>query len=184
MTPSAFDLQRAADVLNEGSKVAMLVGAGSLGAEAELTETADILGAGVAKALLGKASLPDDLPYVTGSIGLLGTRPSWELMQDCDSLLMVGTNFPYGEFLPAEGKAKAVQIDIEGRHLGLRYPTTVEPGGRLGGHAPRPDPHARPQDRSEMAREGGEVRRRLVEPDGEADPTEPTPSIRRRSSGT
>jgi len=132
VTPSQFDLQRAADVLNRGSKVAMLVGAGSLGAEPELTETADILGAGVAKALLGKAALPDDLPYVTGCIGLIGTRPSWDLMQECDTLLMVGTNFPYGEFLPAEGKANGVQIDIEGRHLGLRYPTSVNLQGDSG----------------------------------------------------
>src|SRR5690606_25173567 len=83
------------------------------------------LGAGVAKALLGKAALPDGLPYVTGAIGMLGTRPSWELMQGCDTLLMVGTSFPYAEFLPREGQARAVQIDVDGSRLGLRYPIEV-----------------------------------------------------------
>jgi pyruvate dehydrogenase (quinone) len=103
----------------------MLVGQGAMNAAAEVTEVADALGAGVAKALLGKAVLPDDLPWVTGSIGLLGTKPSWDLMQDCDTLLMVGTSFPYSEFLPEEGQARGVQIDIDGRMLGLRYPTEV-----------------------------------------------------------
>ncbi len=125
VVPSPFDLKRAADILNQGSKVAMLVGAGSLHATDEIVATADALGAGVAKALLGRAAVPDDLPFVTGPIGLLGTKPSWDMMMDCDTLLMVGTNFPYGEFLPKEGQAKAVQIDIEARHLGLRYPTSV-----------------------------------------------------------
>src|SRR5690606_35499460 len=101
-------LRRAADILNEGEKVAMLVGAGALHAADEVEETAELLGAGVAKALLGKAVLPDDLPYVTGAIGLLGTKPSWDLMMDCDTLLMVGTSFPYAEFLPKEGEARAV----------------------------------------------------------------------------
>lgn len=125
VVPAAADLQRAANVLNEGEKVAMLVGAGTLGATDEVMEVADILGAGVAKALLGKAALPDDLPYVTGSIGLLGTRPSWDMMQDCDTLLMVGSSFPYAEFLPSEGRARGVQIDIDGRMLSLRYPMEV-----------------------------------------------------------
>jgi pyruvate dehydrogenase (quinone) len=123
--PHAEDLQRAADILNEGSKVAMLVGAGAFGAEAEIMEVAELLGSGVAKALLGKAVLPDDLPYVTGSIGLLGTGPSWDLMTECDTLLMVGSSFPYSEFLPKEGQAKAVQIDIDGKMLGIRYPMNV-----------------------------------------------------------
>src|SRR6202000_2708266 len=109
--PANHDLQRAADILNAGQRVAILIGAGALRAGGEVMALADTLGAGVAKALLGKASLPDDLPYVTGSIGLLGTKPSWELMQDCDTLLMVGSSFPYSEFLPKEGAAKAVQID-------------------------------------------------------------------------
>jgi pyruvate dehydrogenase (quinone) len=123
--PTELDLARAAEVLNAGEKVAMLVGAGALHATDEAIAVADLLGAGVAKALLGKAALPDDLPYVTGSIGLLGTKPSYDLMMDCDTLLMVGTSFPYSEFLPKEGQARGVQIDIDGRMLGFRYPTEV-----------------------------------------------------------
>ncbi|NJN17975.1 MAG: thiamine pyrophosphate-requiring protein [Oscillochloris sp.] len=123
--PHDEDLRRAADVLNSGKKVAMLVGAGALGAHAELAHVAELLGAGVAKALLGKAALPDNLPYVTGAIGLLGTRPSWDLMMDCDTLFMIGTSFPYAEFLPKEGQARGVQIDIKPRNLSLRYPMEV-----------------------------------------------------------
>jgi len=123
--PKARDLQRAADLLNAGEKVAMLVGAGALHAADEVMEVADLLGAGVAKALLGKAVLPDDLPYVTGSIGLLGTKPSWDLMTECDTLLMVGSSFPYSEFLPKEGQAKGIQIDIDGKMLGIRYPMDI-----------------------------------------------------------
>lgn len=123
--PTDLDIMRAADVLNSGDKVAMLVGAGALHATDEVMAVAEILGAGVAKALLGKAALPDDLPYVTGAIGLLGTEPSYDLMMDCDTLLMVGTSFPYSEFLPREGQARGVQIDIDGRMLGIRYPTEV-----------------------------------------------------------
>src|SRR5204862_4887421 len=123
--PGDAELQRAADVLNAGERVAMLVGAGALHATEELIEVADMLGAGVAKALLGKAAVPDELPFVTGAIGLLGTRPSWELMQGCDTLLMVGSGFPYSEFLPEEGKARGVQIDVDGRMLGIRYPMEV-----------------------------------------------------------
>ena len=123
--PKDADLRRAADVLNAGKKVAMLVGAGVLNAADEVMEVAELLGAGVAKALLGKAVLPDDLPYVTGSIGLLGTQPSWDLMSDCDTLLMVGTSFPYSEFLPKEGQARGVQIDLDGRMLAIRYPMEV-----------------------------------------------------------
>jgi len=123
--PQDRDLKRAAAVLNAGSRVAMLVGAGALRASKEVTEIADILGAGVAKALLGKAVLPDALPWVTGSIGLLGTKPSWDMMMECDTLLMVGSSFPYSEFLPEEGKARGVQIDIDGRMLSLRYPMEV-----------------------------------------------------------
>lgn len=125
VVPSDADVQRAADLLNKGSKVAMLVGAGALHAADEVIRVADLLGAGVAKALLGKAVLPDDLPFVTGAIGLLGTKPSYDLMMECDTLLMIGTSFPYSEFLPKEGQAKAVQIDLSGRMLGLRYPTNV-----------------------------------------------------------
>ncbi|MBV9214413.1 MAG: thiamine pyrophosphate-requiring protein [Actinobacteria bacterium] len=125
VVPTEGDLDRAADVLNAGERVAMLVGQGARGAAGEVMEAADILGAGVAKALLGKAVLPDGLPFVTGAIGLLGTKPSWDLMMNCDTLLMVGTSFPYSEFLPEEGQARGVQIDIDGRMVGIRYPIEV-----------------------------------------------------------
>jgi pyruvate dehydrogenase (quinone) len=125
LVPASEELRQAAEVLNAGQKVAILAGAGALHATEELLQVADALGAGVAKALLGKAALPDDLPFVTGAIGLLGTQPSWELMEGCDTLLMVGTSFPYSEFLPKEGQARAVQIDIDPRKLALRYPTEV-----------------------------------------------------------
>ena len=123
--PRPEDLERTAELLNAGKKVAMLVGAGALHATDEIIEVADLLGAGVAKALLGKAAVPDDLPFVTGSIGLLGTKPSYDLMMDCDTLLMVGSSFPYSEFLPKEGAARGVQIDIDGRLLSLRYPMEI-----------------------------------------------------------
>ncbi len=125
IVPQRDDLQAAADILNAGKKVAMLVGAGALAATEEVIAVSDRLGAGVAKALLGKAVLPDDLPWVTGSIGLLGTEPSWDLMRNCDTLLMIGSGFPYSEFLPEEGQAKAVQIDIDAGMLSLRYPMDV-----------------------------------------------------------
>jgi pyruvate dehydrogenase (quinone) len=125
VVPAEQDLRRAAEVLNAGERVAILVGAGALHAGPEVVAVAEALGAGVAKALLGKAALPDDLPYVTGAIGLLGTKPSWELMQGCDTLLMVGSSFPYSEFLPEEGAARGVQIDLDGRMLGIRYPMEV-----------------------------------------------------------
>ena len=123
--PTDADLQRAARVLNEGKKVAMLIGIGAANAADEVIEVADLLGAGVAKALLGKQVLPDELPFVTGSIGLLGTKPSYIAMSECDTLLMVGSNFPYPEFLPEEGQARGVQIDIDGRMLSIRYPMEV-----------------------------------------------------------
>ena len=123
--PADGELRRAAEILNEGEKVAMLVGQGARSAADEVIETAEVLGAGVAKALLGKAVLPDDLPFVTGSIGLLGTKPSYELMMGCDTLLVIGSSFPYSEFLPEEGKAKGVQVDIDARLIGLRYPMDV-----------------------------------------------------------
>ncbi|WP_431929244.1 thiamine pyrophosphate-requiring protein [Nonomuraea jabiensis] len=119
------EIARAAEVLNAGSKVAILVGQGARSAAAEVIQVAELTGAGVAKALLGKDVLPDDLPYVTGSIGLLGTRPSYELMRDCDTLLIIGSNFPYTQFLPPFGEARGVQIDIDGRMIGMRYPTEV-----------------------------------------------------------
>jgi pyruvate dehydrogenase (quinone) len=120
--PGDNDLRAAADILNEGERVAILVGAGALDATDEIIEVAECLGAGVAKALLGKAAVPDDLPYVTGAIGLLGTAPSWRLMNECDVLLMVGSGFPFSEFLPPEGQARGIQIDIDPTMLSLRYP--------------------------------------------------------------
>ena len=125
--PAADDaaVARAAEVLNAGERVAILAGQGARGARAELTQVADVLGAGVAKPLLGKDVLSDELPYVTGSIGLLGTRPSYEMMRDCDTLLTVGSNFPYSQFLPEFDKARAVQIDIDGKFIGMRYPYEV-----------------------------------------------------------
>ena len=123
--PDTHELQRAADALNAGRKVAMLVGAGALHATAEVLDVADMLGAGIAKALLGKAAVPDTLTFVTGSIGLLGTRPSYRMMMECDTLLMVGSAFPYSEFLPPEGAARGVQIDIDARMLSIRYPMDV-----------------------------------------------------------
>lgn len=125
IVPAPADLKRASDVLNTGNKIAILIGAGALHAGDEVVEVAELLGAGVAKALLGKAALPDDLPFVTGAVGLLGTKPSWEMMDACDTLLMVGSNFPYSEFLPPEGQARGVQIDIDGRMLSIRYPMEV-----------------------------------------------------------
>ena len=125
VTPPGDELRRAADVLNTGEKVAILVGAGALGAADEVIAVAETLGAGVAKALLGKSALPDDLPFVTGCIGLLGTRPSSDLMTGCDTLLMIGTGFPWSEFLPKTGAARAVQIDIDPAMLSLRYPCEV-----------------------------------------------------------
>ncbi|WP_230849102.1 thiamine pyrophosphate-requiring protein [Legionella saoudiensis] len=123
--PDDEELQRAAQILNEGKKVALLVGAGALHATNEVLEVAEILKAGIAKALLGKAVVPDDLPFVTGSIGILGTNPSWEMMKRCDTLFMIGSNFPYAEFLPKEGKARGVQIDIDPKMIDLRYPMDV-----------------------------------------------------------
>jgi pyruvate dehydrogenase (quinone) len=125
VVPDERDLARAADVLNAGKKVAMLIGAGTIGAADQVLSIADKLGAGIAKALLGKAVLPDDLPYVTGGIGFLGTRASYEMMQECDTLFMIGSGFPYAEFLPEEGKVRGVQIDIDARMLSLRYPMEV-----------------------------------------------------------
>ena len=125
VVPYEADLQRAAAVLNAGRRVAILAGAGALGATDELMAVADRLQAGLAKALLGKAAVPDDIPWVTGSIGLLGTRPSWDMMMECDTLLMIGSSFPYSEFLPKEGQARGVQIDIAPEMLSLRYPMEV-----------------------------------------------------------
>ena len=120
--PNEAELAKAAEVLNAGSKVAILIGQGAAGAQAEVVEAAEILGAGVAKALLGREVLPDDLPFVTGPIGLLGTMPSDEMVMNCDTFLMIGTSFPYAEWLPDEGSARGVEIDIDGGLIGMRYP--------------------------------------------------------------
>jgi pyruvate dehydrogenase (quinone) len=125
INPDDEAIARAADILNEGKKVAMLVGQGARGARDELIEVADLLGAGAAKALLGKDVLSDELPWVTGAIGLLGTRPSYEMMRDCDTLLTVGSSFPYTQFMPEFGQCRSVQIDVDGRFIGMRYPYDI-----------------------------------------------------------
>ncbi|MCH7231326.1 thiamine pyrophosphate-requiring protein [Glycomyces sp. L485] len=145
--PPADEIDRAAEILNAGEKVAVLVGQGARGAAEEIRSVAEATGAGVAKALLGKDVLSDDLPFVTGAIGLLGTRPSYELMRDCDTLLIVGSNMPYTQFLPEFGQAKAVQIDLDGAMVGMRYPTEVnlvgDAKGTLGALIPRLDRRSR-----------------------------------------
>ncbi|MCU1308139.1 MAG: pyruvate oxidase [Acidobacteriaceae bacterium] len=123
--PHENDLQRAADILNKGERITILAGRGALDATNALEEVAEILGAPIVKPLLGKACVPDDSPYTTGPIGLLGTKPSQEAMEECDTLLMVGTSFPYMEFYPKPGKARAIQIDLDPKRIGLRYPVEV-----------------------------------------------------------
>jgi pyruvate dehydrogenase (quinone) len=125
IAPDDPAIDHAAEVLNAGEKVAILVGSGARGAREEVEQVADLLGAGVAKALLGKDVLSDELPYVTGSIGLLGTRPSYEMMRDCDTLLTIGSSFPYTQFMPELDQARAVQIDIDANMIGMRYPYEV-----------------------------------------------------------
>src|ERR1700712_4287778 len=129
VVPDDTALAQAAAVLNAGERVAILVGAGAKGTLPEIPAIADVLGAGVARALNGRAVVPDDLPWVTGSIGLLGTKPSFDLMEGCDTLLMVGSSFPYSEWLPDPGSARGGQDDIEARMIGTRYPME----GKLGG---------------------------------------------------
>ena len=188
--PGRHDLDAAADVLAAGRRVAVLAGAGALGATEELTRLCDRTGAGVAKALLGKAVLDDRLPWVTGAIGLLGTRPSYELMRGCDTLLVVGSTMPYAEYYPAPGRARAVQVDVDGTRCGLRYPTEVNLVGdarltlaaldevlaaRTGDDAPRPDPSWREDVArwNERWRAWGEERER-----SEADPLNPERVVR------
>jgi pyruvate dehydrogenase (quinone) len=122
LLPAESEVRRAAEILNAGERVSILVGQGARGAAKEVEEVAELLGAGVAKALNGRDVLPDDLPYVTGPIGLLGSKPSYEMMDGCDTFLMIGSSFPYAEWLPEEGQARGVQIDIDGRLVGIRYP--------------------------------------------------------------
>src|SRR5699024_11707022 len=128
-TPPMHELRRAAEVLNTGSKIAMLVGQGALDATDEVLAVAERRGAGIITALLGKAAVPGDVPYHTQQLGLLGSKPSWEMMQNCDTLLMIGSNFPYGEFMPPSGQARGIQIDLLPRHLSLRYPMEVNLSG-------------------------------------------------------
>ena len=123
--PHERDVEHAAEILNDGEKVAILIGQGARGAADEVEDVADLLGAGVAKALLGKDVLADDLPFVTGAVGLLGTIPSNDMLMGCDTLLMVGTSFPYAEFLPKEGQARCVEIDRDAAFIGIRYPADV-----------------------------------------------------------
>src|SRR6201998_1379721 len=144
--PDDRAIMRAAEVLNSGSKVAILAGQGARGARRELEEVAELLGAGVAKPLLGKDVLSDELPYVTGSIGLLGTRPSYEMMMHCDTLLTVGSSFPYTQFLPKFGQARGVQIDIDGKYIGMRYPNEVNLVGDAAATLRALIPHLKRQD--------------------------------------
>src|SRR5688572_1771339 len=123
--PDADDLAHAAEILNAGKKIVILAGRGAIGAGAELEEVAERLGAPIVKALLGKSAVPDDSAYTTGGIGLLGTRPSQDAMEDCDTLLMVGTSFPYIEFFPKPGQARGIQIELDATRIGLRYPIEV-----------------------------------------------------------
>lgn len=123
--PDHSDLERAAEILNAAKKVAILAGRGALNATDELEQTAELLAAPILKALLGKGAVPDDSPYTTGGIGLLGTRPSQEAMEDCDTLLIVGSCFPYIEFMPKPGQARGVQIELDPKRIGLRYPVEI-----------------------------------------------------------
>lgn len=124
-TPDTAELRRTADILNAGKKVAILAGHGAIHARAELEQVAELLGAPIVKPLLGKGAVPDDSPYTTGGIGLLGTAPSEEVMESCDTLLIVGSSYPYPAYLPKPGQARGVQIDIDQTRLGLRYPIEV-----------------------------------------------------------
>ena len=151
MIPSEADLRAAAAVLNEGKRVAMLVGAGAAQAVDEVIAVADALQACCAKALLGKAVLPDDLPWVTGDIGLLGTRPSSDMMNECDTFFMIGSTFPYDQFLPREGQAARSPNRHRGREPRLAVPYGSQPHGRRGGHAPAPAAAPRSEKRYDVA---------------------------------
>jgi pyruvate dehydrogenase (quinone) len=186
-SPDDRGIAKAAEILNAGSKVAILAGHGARGARAELEQVAELLGAGVAKPLLGKDVLSDELPYVTGSIGLLGTRPSYEMMMNCDTLLTVGSSFPYTQFLPAFDQARGVQIDIDGKFIGMRYPYELNLIGDSGATLRALIPHLRrKEDRS--WREGIDAgvatwwRSMDAEADVEADPINPMLVFRELSS--
>jgi pyruvate dehydrogenase (quinone) len=178
VVPDDDAILAAAEVLNAGSKVAILAGQGARAARRELEEVAELLGAGVAKALLGKDVLSDDLPYVTGSIGLLGTRPSYEMMMNCDTLLTVGSSFPYTQFLPEFGQARGVQIDIDGKFIGMRYPYEVNLVGDSAATLRALIPHLKRQD-DRSWRDGIEAgvagwwRSMDAEAEVEADPVNP-----------
>jgi pyruvate dehydrogenase (quinone) len=160
VVPPEEELRRAAEVLNAGERVAMLVGQGARNAAAEVVEVADLLGCGVAKALNGRDVLPDDLPFVTGPIGLLGSKPTHEMIKDCDTLLMVGTSFPYSEWLPEPGQARAVQVELDARLVGMRYPLDAALVGDAGDTLRELVPHLRrKQDRSWRDRLEDEVER-------------------------
>jgi len=180
-------IRKAAEILNAGSKVAILAGQGARGARAELEAVAELLGAGVAKPLLGKDVLSDELPYVTGSIGLLGTRPSYEMMMNCDTLLTVGSSFPYTQFLPAFDQARAVQIDIDGKMIGMRYPYELNLIGDSAATLRALIPHLRRKE-DRAWREGIEDnvakwwRSMDAEADVEADPINPMLVFRELSS--
>ena len=160
VVPAEQEIRRAAQILNEGERVAILIGQGARSAADEVVEVAELLGAGVAKALNGRDVLPDDLPFVTGPIGLLGSKPTHEMMSDCDTLLMVGTSFPYAEWLPEPGQARGVQIDIDGRLVGIRYPVEVSLVGDSAETLRELIPQLeRKEDRSWQQRIEGEVER-------------------------
>jgi pyruvate dehydrogenase (quinone) len=160
VVPAEHEIRRAAQILNEGERVAILIGQGARSAADEVVEVAELLGAGVAKALNGRDVLPDDLPFVTGPIGLLGSKPTHEMMSDCDTLLMVGTSFPYAEWLPEPGQARGVQIDIDGRLVGIRYPVEVSLVGDSAETLRELIPQLeRKEDRSWQQRIEGEVER-------------------------
>ena len=125
MIPQRETLEAAAELLNNGKKVAILAGCGALGATEELERLAETLAGPIIKPLLGKATVPDDSPYTTGGVGLLGTRPSEVALESCDTLLLVGTSFPYLKWYPKSDQAKAVQIDCDPERIGLRYPVNV-----------------------------------------------------------
>jgi pyruvate dehydrogenase (quinone) len=141
--PPESEIAKAAELLNSSEKVGILIGQGAAGAADEVVEVAELLGAGVAKALNGKDALPDDLPFVTGSIGLLGTKPSHEMVMGCDCLLMIGTSFPYAEWLPEPGSCKVIEIDLDARLIGIRVPPDVSLVGDAGDTLRELIPHLR-----------------------------------------
>lgn len=163
VVPRDDDLDKAAQILNSGDKIAMLIGAGAKHAEDELMEVAEILGAGVAKALLGRQVLDDSLPYVTGPIGLLGSKPSWDLMMDCDTLLMVGTSFPYSEFLPKEGPGSRGRNKYRRAHDRDSLSNRVQPRWRQQGDAQSAHVPARAKEQPFVAQEDREGGQAVVE---------------------